>query len=860
VSFSEDQIGSLSVTGVNFEPVYHDVDRSEYYIVRSLCHHELHGARTSLVKEHIELSTGTYLSAMSPAEAAAIPDSSELFARNLNELNIPISYLVPAYEGLLLQIEDFPSDTLVNRVSQDSIYAFVTRLEAFQTRYIWSDSIDFARDWLVGQFQSWGYSDVTTPSFWWDGDWHYNVMVVKPGYAEPDKVIVIGGHYDSIVYGESPGPYVFAPGSDDNGSGTATVLEVARVLADIPLRKTVIFMAFSAEEVGLVGSWFAAEEFFWSGTDIEVMFNFDMVGYTENTYWDLSVTSGQNTAYRNLTSAAASRATALIPVVGSSPGGSDHMSFDQHGYNIVNSIESDFNYPGWHTNLDLSSRMDFPYLTEVVKMATASVAIVADAAHPTHVEEVVDMGDGASLMVVWSDCHPDYTYTVFAGTALGVYTDTFAVPSGMCTYVINGLTEGETYYVLVNGTPTSGYPAAYNTGNSGTPYVVPRAPRSLSATPEYQQIALDWLDNREADFDHYQIARRLDQLDYALLANNITSSNYIDTEVLGQIDYGYKILAIDQDGYVSDYSNEADAFAATFDGGILLVDEMTTSFGIPSQELQEVYFTNLLGNSPYLLERVDTDSSVMSRSMAGRGSSIFWFDDDLVIKALNSSYDNLVWFAGFQTNLLVTGLRTLVFAGSSPLSGGDLFFDQFGVSEYQENQSSDFVGAIGQNGWPSMQAKPGGIFGGKIPNVCSLTPRPGAVVICSWDSFTDDPNYEGQPCGLLYQTANGPRVVLGFPLYFMTESSAQSFINHVKVFFGETDSLVTDGDVDGSGSVDVADLVYLVDFLFRGGISPANMNSADVDASCSVNVADVTYLVAYLFIGGPIPQPGCAEP
>jgi hypothetical protein len=63
------------------------------------------------------------------------------------------------------------------------------------------------------------------------------------------------------------------------------------------------------------------------------------------------------------------------------------------------------------------------------------------------------------------------------------------------------------------------------------------------------------------------------------------------------------------------------------------------------------------------------------------------------------------------------------------------------------------------------------------------------------------------------------------------------------------------GDVDSSTAVNVADLTYLVDYLFFGGSAPPILEAANVDGSGGINVADLTYLVDYLFFGGP--QPVC---
>lgn len=69
------------------------------------------------------------------------------------------------------------------------------------------------------------------------------------------------------------------------------------------------------------------------------------------------------------------------------------------------------------------------------------------------------------------------------------------------------------------------------------------------------------------------------------------------------------------------------------------------------------------------------------------------------------------------------------------------------------------------------------------------------------------------------------------------------------------------GDADCSGSVDISDAVFLITYIFAGGIPPYDMNAADENSDCAVDISDVVYLVAYIFSGGPAPQPaGCAAP
>ena len=68
----------------------------------------------------------------------------------------------------------------------------------------------------------------------------------------------------------------------------------------------------------------------------------------------------------------ATQYTTLAPELKQAGGGSDHYPFSQYGYNFAYAEEGDFNTAGWHTPLDLTSRMNFPYMTDVVKMVLAT--------------------------------------------------------------------------------------------------------------------------------------------------------------------------------------------------------------------------------------------------------------------------------------------------------------------------------------------------------------------------------------------------------------------------------------------------------------------------------------------------------
>jgi hypothetical protein len=290
---------------LDFQILMRDVDLSELYYVatpgRTIYQQAL---PWETVGESVLLDGIRRIVRTSRAMAASLADGYRIGAVPLCERKVPISYVAPSISGAAP--EDVVYDTLAPLVDQDSIYSYNKRLEDFSTRYVFTDSVDAARDWLEDKFLSFGYANVSVQPFWhssWAGTGYgYNVIAVKEGTVEPDHVVMIGAHYDSYCTND---PLNHAPGADDNASGVALVLEAARILADQPLRKTIMFVAFSAEEQWMFGSGYLADQVYAGGIELEAMFNYDMVAYTADTYWDIEVHSEYQDAYRAATSGAA---------------------------------------------------------------------------------------------------------------------------------------------------------------------------------------------------------------------------------------------------------------------------------------------------------------------------------------------------------------------------------------------------------------------------------------------------------------------------------------------------------------------------------------------------------------------------
>ncbi|SCF24093.1 M20/M25/M40 family metallo-hydrolase [Micromonospora mirobrigensis] len=184
---------------------------------------------------------------------------------------------------------------LLREVDRDRIEATVRRLAAFGTRHTLSDQdnpergIGAARDWIFAQLSGYaaasgGRMTVQLQSYVQQPASRIpvatritNVVATLRGETAPDRVYVVTGHYDSRAT-DVLDAVSDAPGADDDASGVAVVMELARVMATRRSEATVVFAAVAGEEQGLYGSTYLAGQLKAAGVDVQGMFSDDIVG------------------------------------------------------------------------------------------------------------------------------------------------------------------------------------------------------------------------------------------------------------------------------------------------------------------------------------------------------------------------------------------------------------------------------------------------------------------------------------------------------------------------------------------------------------------------------------------------------
>ena len=387
---------------------------------------------------------GAFILKADPTEAELLPGEGFFIKKLFGPIVLPTSprSAEAVTSTVLIQEHNPLIQDLVNSVSQTLIYNTICELQddehlptvcdAEGSRYSYSLELAEERAYIRGRMEELGL-DVQDQSFSLGGTTQYNIEGTLGGWGPGSDVVYIAcAHYDSI----SNDPYNNAPGADDNASGTAAVLEAARILSPYRFKHTLRFVTFAAEEQGLIGSDYYATEARSAGTDIGGVINLDMIAWDSdgNNAMDIHVgTRGDSQALGTAFSNAMTiYGISLVPqtITWGATTFSDHDSFWDQGYPAMLAIEDlqDFNWYYYHSTSDTLDKLDLPYAEEFVQTTVATLAELAEIIPPG--VRVEHTGSGAvmtdtltALTVTYSNLGPDpatgvvITDTLSAGLA-----------------------------------------------------------------------------------------------------------------------------------------------------------------------------------------------------------------------------------------------------------------------------------------------------------------------------------------------------------------------------------------------------------------------------------------------------------
>jgi hypothetical protein len=298
---------------------------------------------------------------------------------------------------------------IVSAISKDSLTANMQSMVDFGTRYMYAENRREVAEWIAGKFLSYGVSDVVLDSFKIMGDtvpedtvWQYNVVATIEGTSAPDEIYILGTHHDDYSDGNL---YQIAPGADDNASGCAVALEMARVfqLKGFHPASTIRLVTFAAEELmghkGYSGSIYYGDKVKANQEDLRLMINNDMVANTTGAGFEMVATvmeTGKNQWAGELTLSSATLYSTLEIINGEYPT-SDATYFYDLGYSVAGFQEFGL-YWTYHTVHDSVNHCNMDICKEAAK---ATCAILLNEQLTPVPQDPTTSGKISSIMLSW---------------------------------------------------------------------------------------------------------------------------------------------------------------------------------------------------------------------------------------------------------------------------------------------------------------------------------------------------------------------------------------------------------------------------------------------------------------------------
>lgn len=262
-------------------------------------------------------------------------------------------------------------DSVVQLSSYDTVTENLVSFENLGIKEPGTEALDNTADWIIEKHLQYGYEDIRRDTFMYGGNTLFNIVVTKTGTVYPNTFLIVDGHYDTYN----------GPGANDNGSGVAIVMEVARLLKDIETEYSVKFVYFSAEEEGLIGSsYYVSNTVIPEEMDILLVFNIDEVGGVNgesNTIITCERDEGPPTSNNAMSSAYTDTLANCVEVYSDLSTfiyyayGSDYMPFEEAGEIITGLYEyNESPYP--HSINDSISNLDMEYVFQIAKASAGA--------------------------------------------------------------------------------------------------------------------------------------------------------------------------------------------------------------------------------------------------------------------------------------------------------------------------------------------------------------------------------------------------------------------------------------------------------------------------------------------------------
>ena len=297
--------------------------------------------------------------------------------------------------GTLRAQEPTDFETILPQINADSLLHTVMDLQNFGSRLAVREGGNReVAAYLVQRLNNYGITAEIDSFYYSDynwlvgpvNQWFYNVKGVLPSpNPKDDSLVLVGAHLDAISLNQYYQLLSMAPGADDNASGVAVMIELARICHanNLQFRRDVHFMAFDGEELGLYGAYADAQKRSEAGDKIAIMLNNDMVSFQPDDNWRVMLHWYDNAL--DIVSRAADLCAQytdidpVIPSVGENGNShySDSYAYYEWGYRAVFAIEYTFS-TSYHTEHDVWDSNNYAYHADIARYNMAMLMDYAE--------------------------------------------------------------------------------------------------------------------------------------------------------------------------------------------------------------------------------------------------------------------------------------------------------------------------------------------------------------------------------------------------------------------------------------------------------------------------------------------------
>lgn len=298
------------------------------------------------------------------------------------------------------------------------------------------------------------------------------------------------------------------------------------------------------------------------------------------------------------------------------------------------------------------------------------------------------------------------------------------------------------------------------------------------------KVGLIWAPFFDPLIDGFHVWRSTDGENWTqITAQPADQGGYLDEGLDPAETYYYRIAAVYDGARLSGFSNIIETQPVDFPltPGVTVVDRTAeyASESFPDDDTQDMYYDQLLYG---WTNAGDWDMATQGEPpLAGLSASslVLWHCDDIQQTPFTNQLNTMRTYVLGGGNVVVSGMKYL--------SGHNLQELEaiFGITDIFFSQTADFAGAIGMVGQPDIEVDPEKVplpnWGENLAGIYRFQPLAGTQVLFRYDSATDDPEWENQPCAV--RTCGGNVVLLGFPLYYMRQEQAKDVVDWLMAEF-----------------------------------------------------------------------------